>query len=326
MDYKNVVVAGGGILGSQIAFQSAYSGFNVTILVREEDSKDEVNEKLVKLKKSYLDAIKNMSKEEPIEWCRGISSLDSFNKDKCINKVNKALDNITISSSQEESLKDADIVIESITENIDVKKSFYEQIKDLLPEKTVIVTNSSTLLPSKLAKSTGRENKFLALHFANSIWKNNIAEVMGHDKTDEKYFNEVISFAEAINMIPLAAKEEKSGYLLNSMLVPFLLSAMDLVANGVSDPITIDKAWTLGTGAPKGPFQIIDTVGLETAKNIVLQYQKVPNIFDPLLKKMMLPYNYDGMLEILNKYIEEGKMGKVSGEGFYKYVEEEEII
>jgi 3-hydroxybutyryl-CoA dehydrogenase len=101
---------------------------------------------------------------------------------------------------------------------------------------------------------------------------------------------------------------------------------MDLVANGVSDPITIDKAWTLGTGAPKGPFQIIDTVGLETAKNIVLQYQKVPNIFDPLLKKMMLPYNYDGMLEILNKYIEEGKMGKVSGEGFYKYVEEEEII
>ena len=129
-------------------------------------------------------------------------------------------------------------------------------LRDLLPEKTVIVTNSSTLLPSKLAKSTGRENKFLALHFANSIWKNNIAEVMGHDKTDEKYFNEIISFAEAINMIPLAAREEKSGYLLNSMLVPFLLSAMDLLANGVSDAITIDKAWTLGTGAPKGPFHI----------------------------------------------------------------------
>ena len=326
MNYKNVVVAGGGILGSQIAFQSAYCGFNVTVLVREDDSKDMVTEKLKKLKKTYLDAIKNMSKEEPVEWCRGISSVDTFNKDECINKVSKALDNITISSNQEESLKDCDIVIESITENIDIKKSFYEQIKDLLPEKTVIVTNSSTLLPSKLAKSTGREEKFLALHFANSIWKNNIAEVMGHDKTDEKYFNEVISFAEAINMIPLAAREEKSGYLLNSMLVPFLLSAMDLLANGVSDAITIDKAWTLGTGAPKGPFQIIDTVGLETAKNIVLQYQKVPNIFDPLLKKMMLPYNFDGMLEILNKYIEEGKMGKVSGEGFYKYEEDEEII
>ena len=142
---------------------------------------------------------------------------------------------------------------------------------------------------------------------------------MKHDKTDDKYFKEVISFAESINMIPLAAKEEKSGYILNSMLVPFLLSAMDLLANGVSDPETIDKAWTLGTGAPKGPFQIIDTVGLETARNIVLQYQKVPDLFDPLLRKMMLPYNYDGMLKILNEYIEKGKHGKVTKEGFYKY-------
>ena len=175
------------------------------------------------------------------------------------------------------------------------------------------------LLPSKLAKFTGREDKYLAMHFANSIWKNNIAEIMAQDRTDEKYFNEIVEFAKAINMIPLAAKEEKSGYILNSMLVPFLLSTMDLIANGISDYETIDKAWTLGTGAPKGPFQIIDTVGLITAKNIVLEYQKVPNIFDPLLKKMMFPYNYDGMLEILNKYIDEGKTGKSVGEGFYKY-------
>ena len=94
---------------------------------------------------------------------------------------------------------------------------------------------------------------------------------------------------------------------------------MDLCANGISSPEFIDKAWVYGTGAPKGPFQIIDTVGLETAKNIVLQYQKVPNVINPLLKKMMLPYNYDGMLKILNKYIEEGKIGKSVGEGFYKY-------
>ena len=120
-------------------------------------------------------------------------------------------------------------------------------------------------------------------------------------------------------MIPLAAREEKSGYLLNSMLVPFLLSAMDLLANGISDAETIDNAWKYGTGAPNGPFEILDVVGLETAKNIVLQYQKVPNIFDPLLKKMMLPYNFDGMLNILNKYLDEGKSGKQAGEGFYKY-------
>ena len=189
----------------------------------------------------------------------------------------------------------------------------------IVETKTVVVTNSSTLLPSKLAKYTGRSNKYLAMHFANSIWKNNIAEIMKHSDTEEKYFKEIIKFAEAINMVPLAAREEKAGYLLNSLLVPFLLCAMDMYANGVSDPETIDKAWTLGTGAPKGPFQILDTVGLETAKNIVLQYQKVPDLFDPLLKKMMLPYNYDGMLDLLNLYIDKGLMGKATGEGFYKY-------
>jgi len=157
------------------------------------------------------------------------------------------------------------------------------------------------------------------MHFANEIWKNNIVEIMKHSKTDDKYFNEIVMFAEAINMMPLPVRNEKSGYLLNSMLVPFLLSAMDLVANGISDPEAIDKAWVSGTGAPKGPFQIIDTVGLETARNIVLQYQKVPDLFDPLLKKMMLPYNYDGMLAILDDYIAKGRSGKSVGKGFYKY-------
>ena len=322
MNYKKIVVAGGGILGSQIAFQSAYCGFDVTILIRSADSKEDVNSKLMKLKETYIETIEILSKQENKNidnWARGISDIDDFNKEECINKVNNAFSKIIIECDQKTALNECDLVIESITENVDVKNSFYEEISGLLPEKTVVVTNSSTILPSKLANHTGRPEKFLALHFANSIWKNNIAEIMGHSNTDEKYFNEIVEFAKAIRMIPLTAKEEKSGYMLNSMLVPFLLCAMDLLANNVSDPETIDKAWTLGTGAPKGPFQIMDVVGLETAKNIVLQYQKVPNIFDPILKKMMLPYNYDGMLKILNGYIEAGKLGKASGEGFYKY-------
>lgn len=322
MNYKNVVIAGGGILGSQIAFQSAYCGFDVTILIREEDSKEDLKDKLKNLYKTYNDIIEEMSeaKKKDLDFmARGIADSKTFNKDKCLEKAKKALDSIKIETSQKEALKDADLLIESITENFDIKTAFFKQIQPFMPQKTVIVTNSSTLLPSKMAKFTGRSDKFLALHFANTIYKNNIAEIMKHSNTDDKYFEEIISFAESINMIPLAAREEKSGYLLNSMLVPFLLSAMDLVANGVSDYETIDKAWTLGTGAPKGPFQIIDTVGLMTAKNIVLQYQKVPDILDPLFKKMLLPYNYDGMLEILDKYIDEGKLGKSTKEGFYKY-------
>ena len=189
--------------------------------------------------------------------------------------------------------------------------AFYEKLSKVLPEKTVIVTNSSTLLPSKLAKSTGRSNKYLALHFANTIWKNNMVEVMASPKTDPKYFEEVIEFAEAIRMIPLPVRKEKSGYLLNSMLVPLLFSGMDLYVNGVSDPKSIDKAWTLGTGAPKGPFQILDTVGLQTAYNIVQMYVKIPSF--------LAPYNFKGMSKMLKKYIDEGKLGKASKEGFYKY-------
>ena len=317
MNYKKIVVAGGGVLGSQIAFQTAYCGFNVTLLIREEDDKDAIVERLNGLKKTYTETVNLMNKKE--DWARGIVGTSDFDNKKCLDKVNTTLDRIVIETNQKVALEDTDLLIESITENIEIKKSFYNQISELLPKKTVVVTNSSTLLPSKLAMSTGRPEMFLSLHFANSIWKNNTAEVMGHDKTDKKYFDELIKFAEAINMIPLPVVKEKSGYLLNSMLVPFLLSAMDLVANGVSDPESIDKAWTLGTGAPHGPFQIIDTVGLMTAKNIVEQYQKVPRLINPLLSKMMLPYNYKGMLEILNKYIAEGKLGKSTQEGFYKY-------
>ena len=321
MNYKKIVVAGGGILGSQIAFQAAYSGFDVTVLVRE-GSEGETEKKLIELRDTYIQTIKKMDTKvgkEPSNWAKGIADRKTFRKRICINKAKNTLDRIIIETNQSIALSNADLLIESITEIFDVKKEFYEQIAPLLPEKTVIVTNSSTLLPSKLAKYTGRPNKYLSMHFANHIWKNNIAEVMAQEDTDPKYIDEISSFAEAIHMIPLVARSEKSGYLLNSMLVPFLLSAMDLVANGISDPETIDKAWTLGTGAPNGPFQIIDVVGLETARNIVLQYQKVPNLFDPLLRKMMLPYNYDGMLRILNEYIDAGKSGRAAGEGFYKY-------
>ena len=322
MKYKNIVVAGGGVLGSQIAFQSAYCGFDVTILIREEGNKENLIKKLDELADTYIKTIKLMDKEkdgEKHEWARGIADVDSFDKDKCLDNVKRARDCIIIETDQIKALEKADLLIESITENFNIKRAFYEEIADKLNENTVIVTNSSTLLPSKLAKYTKRANKYLALHFANTIWKNNIVEIMAQGDTDSIYLDELNDFALEIKMIPLVAKEEKSGYILNSMLVPFLLSAMDLLANGISDYETIDKAWTLGTGAPKGPFQIIDTVGLMTAKNIVEQYQSVPNILDPLFKKMLLPYNYDGMLKILNQYIDEGKLGKETKEGFYKY-------
>ena len=316
MKLQKVVVAGGGVLGSQIAYQAAYCGFDVTIWLRSESSITRTQPKLDGVKKSYIDAIEGMAAGK--EWCRGIADKDSFNKEECLSKVEKA-SQLKLELDLAKAVADADIVIESMAENAADKIEFYKRLSPLLPQKTILVTNSSTLLPSTFANHTGRPEKYMSLHFANSIWKNNTAEVMVHASTEEKYFNEVIAFANDIRMVALPIRKEKSGYLLNSMLVPFLLSGLDLYVNGISDPQSIDKAWTMGTGAPRGPFQIFDVVGIQTAYNIVLQYQKVPGLFSPLLRKMMLPYNFKAMEKVLRQMLDEGKTGKSAGEGFYKY-------
>ena len=318
-NFKKIVVAGGGVLGSQIAYQAAYCGFDVTIWLRSEGSIGRCQPKLDNLKKTYIDALNLMA--DPVKgeanWCPGLAEMGKFDLDECLKKVENI--NVKLELDMAKAVKDADLVIESMAENADDKIKFYTILAPLLDEKTVVVTNSSTLLPSAFAKYTGRPDKYLSMHFANSIWKNNVAEIMVQDKTDKKYFDMICEFANEIRMLALPVLKEKSGYLLNSMLVPFLLSGLDLYVNGISDPESIDLAWTKGTGAPKGPFKIFDTVGLTTALNIVDQYQKVPGLFKPMLSKMMMPYNFKGMKAILEKYIAEGKLGMSSGEGFYKY-------
>lgn len=318
MEFQKIVVAGGGVLGSQIAFQTAYCGFDVTIWLRSESSIARTKAKLDQVKQSYLDAIEQMA-ENPAAWCAGIADSDNFDKEACLAKVESAYTSLKMETDLSAAVAGADLVIESMAEEAEAKKAFYQKLAPVLEEKTVLVTNSSTLLPSTFAKYTGRPKKYMSLHFANSIWKNNTAEVMSQPETEQVYFDAVVSFAKQMRMIPLPLAKEKNGYLLNSMLVPLLLSGLDLYANGISDPESIDLAWTRGTGAPKGPFQIMDTVGLQTAYNIVLQYQKVPGLLTPLLKKMMMPYNFKAMEAILKKYIDEGKTGASAGEGFYKY-------
>ncbi len=311
---KNIVVAGGGVLGSQIAYQAAYCGFNVTIWLRSKGSITRTQPKLDHLKKEYEETITKMATPQgqtPDTWARGISDFEDFDKDTCLARSEAAYKNIKLELDMAKAVADADLVIESMAENVEDKITFYKNLAPLLPEKTIIVTNSSTMLPSRFARYTGRPEKYLSLHFANSIWKNNTAEIMSQDKTDPRYFDAIMQFAAEIRMIPLPVRKEKSGYLLNSMLIPLLFSGMDLYVNGISDPESIDKAWTLGTGAPKGPFRILDTVGLTTAYNIVKMYVKIPSF--------LAPYNFRGMEKMLKKYIDEGKLGMSSGEGFYKY-------
>lgn len=311
MSIKKVVVAGGGVLGSQIALQSSYCGFDVTIWLRSEGSIERAKPKLERFKNIYIDTLEQM-KTDAGAYCRGLTSktdLSDEELDELKQKAQAAYDDLTLTTSYEEAAADADLIIEAIAENPEQKIAFYTELAKYMDEKTILVTNSSTLLPSMFAEYTGRPEKYLALHFANTIWQNNTAEVMGHPGTEQKYYDEVVQFAEDINMIPLKLNKEQPGYILNSLLVPFLNAAQSLLANEVSDHETIDKTWILATGAPAGPFHILDIVGLTTAYNIISMNPEAQN-----------PETTPGKIaKMLKEKIDAGETGINAGKGFYEY-------
>ena len=314
MEFKKIVVAGGGVLGSQIAFQSAYQGFDVTIWLRSEGSIARCKPKIDGLLATYQGILENMRTDESIR-CPGISRaqhLTDAQIDELKDRALKAHGSIKLIASYEEAFSDADLVIEAVAEDPKQKEAFYGELAKHLPAKTVLVTNSSTLLPSKLAPFTDRPEKYLALHFANEIWIHNTAEVMGHPGTDPAVYQKVVEFAKAIGMVPLQLHKEQPGYLLNSLLVPFLQAAQGLYAEGIADPQDIDLTWKIGTGAPLGPFQILDVVGLTTAYNICLMN---PQAQDPTSTAGKI-------VAMLKKMIDEGRTGKAAGEGFYSYDDE----
>ena len=286
MNYKNITIAGSGVLGYQIAFQTAFHGFNVTVY----DINDEVLEKA----KGKFEIMSSAFK----------SDLNASQQ-----QLEDTYQKLRYSSNLEEAVKDADLLIEAVPENPQIKIGFYEQLAKVAPAKTVFATNSSTLLPSQFASSTGRPEKFVALHFANEIWKHNTAEIMGHPTTSPKVFNDMVEFAKRIGMLPLPLHKEQPGYILNSLLVPLLGAALDLVVNEVADPPTVDKTWMKATGAPVGPCAILDVVGITTAYNI---------------NKMAAEKTQDADKIKVVKYLEENfinknKLGVATGAGFYTY-------
>lgn len=311
MNYEKIAVAGGGVLGSQIAFQTAYSGFAVTIWLREPGSIGRCQPKLDRLRGIYLDTLEAM-KTDPAAYAYGLLPRDQVTPEACEaakERVEEAYSSLKLTTSYKEAFSDADFVIESIAENPQEKIAFYTEMARHLPEKTVVATNSSTMLPSTLAPHTGRPEKYLALHFANNIWKQPTAEVMVHAGTDPRYFDEVFEFAQAIRMVPLKVMKEQPGYLLNSMLVPFLGAAEYLWAEGIGTPEDIDLAWTMSTGAPNGPFRILDVVGLTTAYNIGMMK---PGADDPTTPQGRI-------CALLKEKIDRGELGVNAGKGFYDY-------
>ncbi|MDO4437230.1 MAG: 3-hydroxyacyl-CoA dehydrogenase [Coriobacteriaceae bacterium] len=311
MEIKNVVVAGGGVLGSQIAFQTAYSGYNVTIWLRSEGSIGRCQPKIDNLRETYLATLEAM-KTDKSAYAYGLLPAEDVTPEACEAakaKVESAYENLRLVASYEEAFKDADLVIESIAENPEEKVAFYTEMAKHLPEHAVVLTNSSTLLPSMFAEHTGRPEKYLALHFANTIWAHPLTEVMPHAATDPANIDVAMGFARSIRMIPIRVNKEQPGYLLNSLLVPFLSAAQALWAAEIGSVEDIDTAWKLGTGAPLGPFQILDVVGLTTAYNITLMKPgaKDPNSIESKIAAL------------LKEKIDAGETGVAAGKGFYSY-------
>lgn len=282
---KNITIVGGGVLGTQIAFQSAYFGYDVKLYDINEEAEKAAIDKLDKLVATYT---------------------DFFHDDA---KAQAARARISTTHDLETSLQDADLMIEAIPEIKKIKIDFYTNVAKVAPDKTIFVTNSSTMIPSDFAEYTGRPEKFLALHFANEVWKNNTGEVMGHAGTDKKYEYEVLEFAESIGLIPLHVLKEQPGYILNSILVPFLEAGKRLYVEGVADPETIDKTWMAATGMKVGPFGALDVIGLNTDYNITLTKAQEQND-EELLKFAQL---------MKEEYIEKGYLGTSTGKGFYTY-------
>ncbi len=316
---KKVVIAGGGVLGTQIGLICAYHGFDTTFWLRSESSIGRTQPKIERYSSLMLEDLEKAKAlvGNPMGaflYPRGLiadwSSTTQADIDGLLAQGKKNFEEyVHLETDMAKALKGADIVIESMSEDPAAKIGVYEAMKDLLDEKTILCTNSSTLLPSMFAEHTGRPGKYCALHFANTIWKNNTAEVMGHPGTDPEVYDKVVAFAGEIGMVPLQLHKEQPGYILNSMLVPFLSAAQALWANDVADPATIDLTWELATSAPAGPFKILDIVGLETAYNI--------NQMKPASQQEGTIENRIGKL--LKEKIDKGETGVNAGKGFYDY-------
>jgi 3-hydroxybutyryl-CoA dehydrogenase len=279
---SSITVLGTGVLGSQIAFQTAFSGFDVVAFDIDDGVIDTAKQRFAGLAETYLREVPGATEAT----------------------TGAALARIRYSTDLADASRDADLVIEAIPEILELKRDTYAKLGAVAPAKTIFATNSSSLLPSDLKESTGRPGRFLALHFANHIWVNNTAEVMPTADTDPEVFATVAQFARDIGMVAIELKKEKAGYVLNSLLIPLLDAAAGLLVGGVADVETIDLTWRRGTGAPVGPFQIFDIVGLTTAYNISAAGDAAHQAFANLLKE---------------QYIDKGKLGIATGEGFYTY-------
>jgi len=283
---RQVTVAGAGVLGAQIAFQAAVHGFNLFLYDVNDGALEAGHRRLEGLRAAYDG--------------NGIVSPE---------QTAAALARTTLTTSLSYALVDADLLIEAIPERLDIKRAFYTRLQAVAPVKTIFASNSSTMLPSQLAASTGRPERFLHLHFATPVWQHNIAEIMAHPHTDPAVFEALIAFSRQMGMVPIPLNKEQPGYVLNALLVPFLLAALQLFIDGVADYQLIDKTWMIRQGCQ------VRSVRLRRSNRDYNRLQHHPEHGRAEQRVWCRP-----RCSYLKKhFIDTGKLGVDVGEGFYTY-------
>lgn len=286
MTFARITAAGAGTMGSQVAWQMAFHGKDVTVY-------DAIAEGLQNGK-----ALHRQYAAHFIER-RGVPQ----------EQVDETFARITYTTDLEEAVHDADLVSESVPESLSIKESFWREASRHAPARTVFTTNTSTLAPSALADFVDRPQKFLALHFAIGVWDANIGEVMGHPDTDKDVFEQVLTFAEEIGLVPIPISKEQSGYIINGLLVPWCTAALELLVGGVSDFESIDRTWMITLGTGMGPFGMMDRMGL----GVVYHVAKLLGETAPNTQALESARYLD------EHFIQKGHLGVASGEGFYRY-------
>ena len=282
MAIEKVGVLGCGLMGSGIAQVAAMAGFPTTVKEVADDF----------LKKGIAGIDKSLGRF--VE--KGTMTADD--RAQTLGRLR--------GTTKFEDLADCDIIIEAITENLDVKRETYAAIDKIVKPSAIFASNTSSLVITEMMTATKRVDRFIGMHFFNPVPMMKLVEVVGTITTAPVVLDEAMKFAESIGKVPIRTTD-RSGFIVNRLLVPYLLDAVRALEEGVGSVEDIDKGMKLGCGYPMGPFTLLDFVGLETTLYIA-------NImFDEFREKRFAPP------PLLKRLVLAGHHGRKTGKGFYDY-------